>query len=162
MSFTATPEIEADIQALSAALEACPIGETVSYAALSEAIGRDVRNCRHVLAAARRQAEENTGHLFQTIRTVGVKRLTAEEIPAVGLGVMRHVRRSARAGMNRLAAVRVNDMPEGEARKIIAHRSMLGAIALVADGRKATSLLPDIEKTAQTVPAGRVLELFRK
>lgn len=155
------PENAADIEALTACLTAASIGESISYETLSAAIGRNVHSCWWLLTSAREEAEKATGNLFATVRGEGVKRLTADEIPGVGLASMQKIRRTARRTITRLDTVRTNDLPESDAQKIIAHKSQLGAIALVADGRKSSALAGEVKATGTTIPAGRVLEVFK-
>lgn len=154
------PEIAADIQHLTDALAALSIGAAADYAALSAVIGRDVRSGgRYVLTAAMRAAEARTGALFEIVRNVGVKRLPTSEVHGVGQAILGKVRRTARRGLRRLEGVRANDLPEADAKRLIAYRSQLGAVALVADARKADTLTASAADSV--LPAGRVLELFK-
>lgn len=157
----AAPENIADIETIARKLGEMSIGTTLNYEVLTALIGREVRSHRHLLISARKQVEQETGALFEIVRDVGIKRLTADETADVGLGVIRKVRRAARRGVDRLGRVRVNDMDREAANKVIAHRSQLGAIALVADGRKSATLAKEAGKTGTLVPAGRVLDMFK-
>ena len=159
--FKSNPENAADIQAMASALSKASIGETITYKALSEAIGRDVRTRHWLLAAARNQVEAETGALYETIRDVGVKRLSSEAVSDVGLQVIQKVRRTAKRGIKRLSHVRTNDLTQDEANKLIAHRSQLGAISLVADGRKSVTVAKEAATSGAIVPAGRVLDMFK-
>ncbi|XWN29950.1 MAG: hypothetical protein ROR55_21010 [Devosia sp.] len=160
--FRTSPENAADVEAIANKLREASIGGLVSYTAISAAIGRDIRSHRHLLDHARKKVESETGSLFETLRGIGIRRLRSEETHTVGLGVIRKVRRAARRGVERLSKVRVNDLDRETANKIIAHRSQLGAISLVADGRKSATVAHEAERTGSTIPAGRVLQLFRE
>lgn len=81
-------------------------------------------------------------------------------MPDVGLAAIRKARGAARRGFDRLGTVRVNDLSPAEGTRIIAHRSQLGAISMIADGRKSASLTAEAAKLGQPIPAGRVLEIF--
>jgi hypothetical protein len=157
----ASPENAADVDAIAALLRELSIDATLEYTAISQRIGRNIISHRHLLDAARDKAEEETGSLFDVVRTVGIKRLPASATPDVGLAAIRKVRRAARRSVDRLSSVRVNDLDKDIANKVIAHRSQLGAIALVADGRKSVTIAAEAGKTGTTVPAGRVLEMFQ-
>lgn len=156
-----SPENAADIEILLGLLCACPIGTTIPYSSMNAALGRDARERQWIIDKARQQAEERTGNLFEVVRGEGLKRLPSDEVPSVGLAHLRKIRRAAKRGVERLDAVRVNDLDEGDQRKLIAHKSQLGAISLVADGRKSQTLMGEVAGTGQVVPAGRVLEMFR-
>lgn len=156
-----SPENAADIATLKTMLADLPIGETLSYAAMDAALDRPVRARRHILGRAVAECEEDTGGLFSCVRGAGVKRLESSAVPDVGLDGIRKVRRAARRAHERLANVRVNDLPEDARIRLIAHQSMLGAISMIADGRKAPVLSAEIRQTSHAVPAGRVLDLFK-
>ena len=160
---TATsPENAQDIEILSAALSDLPVGATIEYGTLTEAIGRDIQAHRWLLQAAVKAIETETGSLYETVRNVGVKRLPPEDLPGVGLNTIRKVRRASKKGYHRLAAVRTNSLSPEDAAKIIAHRSQLGAISMVADGRKTATLTKEVTDTnGATIAAGRVLDLFK-
>lgn len=158
----AAPENETDIETIARLLKAASIGATVTYEAMTDAIGRDIQDHRHLLLAAQRRTEEEIGALFGTVRGEGVKRLPSDEVASVGSHTIRRIRRAARRGMQRLTVVRANDLPMDDARKIIAQRSQLGAIALVSDNRSTPAIQRSVDAMdGTTVPAGRVLDLFK-
>ena len=160
--FTTKPETVADIEAVSKMLTELPIGAVLTYSAINDAIGRDVTNgARYVLAAAKKRTEAETGALYEAVRKVGVKRLPTDEIASVGTAAIRKVRRTARRGMKRLGNVKANDISPDQSREIVMQRSVLGAVAMLADGRK-TKALANEGTTTAVIPAGRVLEIFGK
>jgi hypothetical protein len=156
-----SPENAADIETLTGLFSACPIGQTVTYSAMDDALGRSARDRQWLINKARQQAEERTGNLFEVVRGEGMKRLPSHDVAGVGLANLRKIRRAAKRAIERLGTVRTNDLGEDEQRKLIAHKSQLGAISLVADGRKSQALVGEVAGTGQVVPAGRVLEMFR-
>ena len=159
--FKSNPENTADIETLTAKLAEVSSGATISYADLSGAIGRNVQSHFWLLRKAIDTAERETGTLFEVVRNVGVKRLPSDEAPDVGLHCMRKIKRTAKRGVARLSAVRANDLSDTDRARMIAHKSQLGAISMVADGRKSPALIKEIGETGQTIPAGRVLEVLR-
>lgn len=156
-----SPENAADVEAMKQMLQELSSGTIQTYEAMSDSLGRDVRARFWLLRKAIREAEAETGALFEVVRTVGIKRLATEEAPDVGLTCIRKIRRTAKRGVDRLGTVRANDLTQDQHNRLIAHRSQLGAISLVADGRKSITLAAEAAKTGQTIPAGRVLELFK-
>lgn len=155
------PENEADVAALKASLLSAPIGEMISYAALSEAVGRDVTERRWVLSRAIHEAEEESGGLFSTVRGEGIKRLETQHVADAGLSTINKIRRTAKRGHKRLSSVRVNDLPPQEQHRLTAHKSMLGAISLLADGRKSPTIAKEVAAVGHAIPAGRVLDLLK-
>jgi len=158
---TTSPENAADIATLKTMLSAAPIGQTLSYAAMTVAIGRDVKDRPWIMIAARKEVEKETGGLFETVRGIGVQRLPSAKIPDAGLHTLRKLRKCAKRGAERLANVRVNDLSNTERQQVIAYRSQLGAISLIADGRKTQKIVPNLQ-SGEPLPAGRVLELFTR
>lgn len=75
------PENAAIIEKLYQKLCELSVGDTLAYLTLSQAAGKDVSSNgknRHLLEAAREKAEKDLGCIFETVRSVGVKRLTAD------------------------------------------------------------------------------------
>lgn len=159
--FQSKPEIDATVERIKQVLVDLPIGKTAPYSALSDAAGFDITENRFALSKARNRAEEESGGLFETVRGYGVRRLPSEHIPDVGLHAVRKVRRAAKRGVKRLSGVRVNDIPELEKHRLMAHKSQLGAIALVADGRKTVSIAA-VSNGLELPPRDAILALFGK
>src|ERR1041385_5121012 len=135
--FATNPENEIIVQKLVGALEAAPVGELVPYIVLNKLVGRDVQNgSRYLLLKAQDRAEKNCGCIFESVRSVGIKRLSAAEAPEIGLTAIRRVRRKARRGVRRLEHINSNSMSDGDRKRAIAYRSLLGTIVLMADGNK--------------------------
>ena len=132
------------------------------YAELNAIAGREVahRN-RHILAAACRQAEQDCGCLFGTVRTVGIMRLKPADTPEIGLHTVRHIRRSAKRTIARMAGVNENSLSDAERKRSIGYRSILGAIALVADGNKARTVAA-VADPVKPFPPNDILQMFMK
>jgi hypothetical protein len=129
-----SPQIEIETDILANVLAEVASGETVTYARLSLAIGRDVSksNARLALMKARKRVEKNTGALFATVRGEGVQRLTAENVPGIGAQTRRSIKRRAKSAYERLTAQKYNNVTDETRRRIDAERSLLGAIASMA------------------------------
>jgi predicted nucleic acid-binding protein len=124
-------EMSADTRAIADLLAAAPVGATVSHAAMSAAIGRDVTTCRHIVTAARRAAQREAGAVFVTERGTGYRRLPAEEVArVVGSNARQHIRRTAGRAKRALTAgtARANDLPPAVQRQVAAEVSALALI----------------------------------
>jgi hypothetical protein len=160
MTFTSTsPENAADIEAMRDILAELSVGATVTYAEIAGRIGRDPTHRPWLLRRAMRDAEEDTGSLFEIVRGEGVKRLPTSEIANVGTSAIRKVRKAAKRATKRLSCVRANDLAPEDAARVLAVRSQLGAISLVADGRKTQAVAAKVD--GGVIPAARALELFK-
>jgi hypothetical protein len=155
------PEHAAIVDKLADALSALSIGGLMTYAAASALASRDVSGpYRYLLDAAREKAEKNSGCLFECVRTVGVKRLSASESPEVGLASIRRVRKAAKRGARRLDRLNANSLSEPENRRVISYKAMLGAVAMIADGNKARTVAAAVDP-AKPIPPQNILEMFR-
>lgn len=105
-------DIHPDTLALKKALEAVSVGATIQWASLSQAIGREARNCKHLLYSAMRMAERDSGAVFSNERNVGYKRLKPEDAHTVGAHFRGVVRRRGKRAHKSMVAVasRTNDM----------------------------------------------------
>jgi hypothetical protein len=156
-----SPENALIIEKLAAALAVVPIGDTISYHSLKER-APGFRDGGHswVLRKARESAEQNLGCAFECVRGVGVKRLTSSEIPGVGLSAIRKIRRGANRGKKRLDRVNINNFTQLEQRRVVGMSAMLGAISMIADGRKATSIAT-VADPVKPIPPQNILDMFR-
>lgn len=158
--FKATdPENARKINAIADVLRHVSVGETLRYAALRSAGYRDERDS-WLLGRAREIVEKELGCCFATVRTVGVKRLTSDEIPSVGLLTLRKIRRAANRGKKRLDRVNVNSLSQSEQRRVVGMSAMLGAVSLVSDGRKAVAI-GAVADPVKPIPPKNILDMFR-
>lgn len=154
------PEYETIVQNLVHALAALPVGETLPYISANKIAGRNVQNgSRYLLLKARDRAEKEHGCIFESIRSVGMKRLNASEAPEVGLAAIRGVRRKARRGARRLNHINSNSMSDTERKRAIAYGSLLGTIAMMADGNKARTIAAVVDP-AKPIPPKDILQMF--
>lgn len=128
-------ELSADARAIADLFAACAVGDTVTMAAMSDAIGRDVTACRHIIATARRVAQREAGAVFVTMPRVGYRRLPTEEVArVVGSAARKHIRRTAGRAKRTLTAgaALANDLPLETQRRIAAEVSALALLEHIA------------------------------
>jgi hypothetical protein len=158
---TTSPERAKIIENLSRALEGIPMGGTLPYSALMKAApGFMNAGDQWLLARARENVEKNQGCAFEVVRGIGIKRMTSEEIPDIGLNAIRSIRRKANQGKKRIQRVNPNSLSPTEQRRVIGMSAMLGAIAMMADGRKA-SAVATVADPNKPIPPKNILEMFR-
>lgn len=158
-----TPDFSRSVQtnALIDVLRAAQIGTVVSYAALSEAIGEDVTECRHYLYTAMNTLQ-GEGIAFGTVRGEGVKRLVSEEIPAIGDSAMAHIRRTSRRARKRMGVVgSMNDVPNEVRIKVNATASMLGVIENFSSNKSRKVVESEVTKTNGPIPPMKLLEALK-
>lgn len=160
MPFPTNPDNDAAVAALADRLCALSIGHTLSYAEASAAVGRDVTGpARHLLARAREVAEKRLGCIFECSRNMGVTRVPPSIAPEIGLSAIRKVRKAANRGRRRLRRIGTNSLTEAETKRVIAYQSMLGAVALVADGNKARTVAA-VADPVKPIPPTDILKMF--
>jgi hypothetical protein len=132
-------EISPDVAALVDVLRETSPGATVSYADLTKAIGRDIREVQWLMNSAQRIAAREHGAIFANERTVGYTRLTTDQLPDVGSTARGKVQRASRkaAKFIRYGADRANDVRPETQRKINAEISALALIEHVAADKAA-------------------------
>jgi hypothetical protein len=154
------PEYEKIVQALVDALAAVPVGDTLAYIVANKIAGRDIqKRSRYLLIKAQARAEKQYGCIFESIRSVGIKRLNASDAPEVGLAAIRGVRRKAKRGARRLSNISSNSQSDPERKRTIAYSSLLGTIAMMADGNKARTIAAVIDP-AKPIPPKDILQMF--
>lgn len=109
-------------------LRAVPVDSIVSYDDLSAVIGAKIQTHRHFLYSAMKSLIPD-GVVFGTVRTVGLRRLPAVDIPTIGADAVRRVRRTSRIARGKMSAInRMNDVDNATRIKTTTYVSMLGVI----------------------------------
>lgn len=162
MFASTSPGNAAIVDRLITTLSAAPIGHVISYSDLrSVAPGWNKGRNFWLLTAAKAKVEKDLGCVFAIVRGAGIKRLEGHDIPGVGLAALGKIRRGARREKKRIDRVNINSLSDTDQKKVIGTSAMLGAIAVIADGRKAGAVA-DVADRAKPVPPANVLALFRQ
>lgn len=160
MNFEPTARNAADLKALTDTLASVPIGGTISYAELSEAIGRDARKCRYLLLKAMNDLNKEQGAAFAAVRGMGYRRVGVDKAAQFGETRRASFRRVSRRTMKQMQnmVAKTNDVPADVHRKVSQELSALGIIELVSS-RKAVEALPLRTKPVPTgIAMRRMLE----
>lgn len=134
MTFTPITANETDTQALMAKLAATGIGEVCTYATLSDAIGRNIADCRYLALRAIRRLNRDEGAIFSAVHRVGYKRLAPDEAHQIGSATRARIRHAAHrtsATISR-AIERTNDMEPAAKRRAMAEISSMAMLAHMA------------------------------
>lgn len=157
-----SPENARIIARLQEHLSHVPLGAQTSYVDLNRVAGCDVASQnRWLLQRAVDLAEESMSCAFATVRGYGIKRLPSEEISNVGLVAIRKVRKAARKGKKRLDRANTNSLSDYDRRRVTGMSSMLGAIELIADGRKAIAVSA-VADPVKPIPPENILDMFKQ
>lgn len=157
------PQISIDTKTIQDRLSTCTIGEIIPYSILSELIGRDVQGPArsNLMSAMRRLVAE--GKVFGTVRGVGVKRLSDQEIVGLGTETINRVRRSANKTRNKIAQVaNFETLPEESK---VSHNTSLSILSVLVHMTKPSTvkqLESKIEQVKIALPLARTLEALSK
>lgn len=140
------------------------IGESISYAALSAVVGRNVQDEAHgILRTARRMAEREDQIVFGTIVGEGLRRLSDPEIVDTGDHAMLRLRRTARRGANTVTAVGdFNALPNDKKIKHNTLLSLLGTVAAFVRPSVMKKLETSVANNAGKLSVGDTLKAFGK
>jgi hypothetical protein len=156
------PELNIDTSTLQKALAVMEPGAVVSYDALTELIGRDVRDgARGCLSSAMRRLVAE-GKVFACVRGEGVKRLRDTEIVGEGQAVVAKMRRAARRANRKLAAVDFDALPAASKVQHNLGMSVLAVMEHMAKHSTLKALEARIDQAQVALPVGRTLEAMSK
>lgn len=158
--FESKPENTATIQKLYDRLSALSVGGIFVWPDAKKIAGADIQDRnRWLMTRAIEKAEKDCGCIFESVRGVGIKRLHASDATEVGLHTIRGVRRKARRGARRLERISSNSLTDPDRKRSIAYQSLLGTIAMMADGHKARTLAA-VADPAKPIPPKDILQMF--
>jgi hypothetical protein len=127
--------LSTETEALLRCLKAVPLGGEIGYHTLTEACGRDVcGKARSRLISARKIALRDCGIAFTVKRGAGLRRVTLDEAPGMGVVARGRIRSSARrasTGIRAIMAASNGASPE-TGRRLSSEIAALGLIAEIA------------------------------
>jgi hypothetical protein len=172
MNTTAEPAINpnpfigrtlAETELLIQFLQTAEIGQVITYQEMKKHCKEDVQHRNTILATARRTLLKPPHRMvFGTIPGVGIRRLSDEEIPDVGIAAARRSRNVARKGIKSLQCADVGKMtPETKIRHITTN-TILG-LFVGAGARKVKALAEQSARVENgQMKIGDIASLFAK
>lgn len=152
-------DLHADTLRIIDRLKSVPRGGEITLAAISQTIGRDIANCRHLMYSAFRHVEAESGAVFASVRGVGYRRMQPDEIVKIGQTARSRIRRTARRGIKTMSAgvAGANDLSDADKRKVLAEQSSLGLLEHIARERS----LPTVPTTdTRPLPVAETARAF--
>lgn len=156
------PEISADALRLAQYLRGIGIGEIVAYEKVTEIIGRDARSKgRPTLVSAEKIVQREHQIVFGTVRGVGIKRLSDDEIASLGIDGTRKIHRTARRTIKSLGCADFSKMKnESKIRHNMA-MSLLGVFYEITKSNGIKRIESAVAVTQKSLPVSQTLEAFR-
>lgn len=133
---------------LVALMNRIPIGGLLEIETIQDVLGGPLAKKRHVWEAARKDAVDEHGVLFESVHGQGYKRLATEEVPLVGERARVFIRGKARrASRNIEGALKLtNDVPKMTRRRCYGEIAMLGVIQAAARSSSVTKAEKDVDR----------------
>ena len=150
--------ISADTRALVDLFAACSVGSTVTFGHMSDALGRSIKERRHLLPGALKIAARDYGAIFGSVRGVGYQRLAAEEAYVLGAHTRRRIRSSAKRTANAIvsAVEKANNLPEGAKARAYAEVNALHLVRHISADKQITATVAE----AKPEPVAVVMRRF--
>ena len=166
MDFKTNPEIEIDARALSDLLDTAKPGDVVTYDALSQLIGRNVRGAAWSALTKARREQLKKQRLFECVRDVGLKLETdatiAEGVPEYARKRIRSV--AKRCGAKLAAIADFDKLSNDQKTRVLTAQSIVGAVAAftsAAGARRVEKLIGEATN-AKALPLAATLEAFKE
>lgn len=158
--FAQKPEVQAEIDKLIPLLKTLSVDGLLAYETATALIGRDVTAAgRYSLQRAREIVEKEDGVRFATVHGVGVKRLAAKDIPALGGYALRHMNRTAKKTVKQLSDLRAyNDMEPGDRLRIVGLRLVASHIVEKTDRKAVKEVEDNVRQAGSAIDFGNVLK----
>lgn len=157
-----TFKLSVDTDMVHKRIVAANIGEVITYAELTELIGRDVQGAaRYVLHSARNMAMREDRAVFGVNTDVGLVRLDDCAVVDAGADGMAKARRAIRKGARVLGCVNNFDAMPNE--KKIQHNTALSLFGALHEAMKPKSVArieAAVTREAGEIPFAKTLELF--
>lgn len=137
--------LSAETRALADLFAAAPVGETVTYAAMSAAIGRSIADRRYLALRAMTVATKETGAIFGSVRGIGYQRLAPQNAHMLGAHARGRIRRSAKRTADAIVAAlaTANDMPDAARRAGYAEVNAMNLVRHITADKQVSAATPE-------------------
>lgn len=156
------PTLSIDTKLIYERLASASVGDLIEYSELNDLVQRDIRNgAAGCFQSARRRVERLDGIVFGTVRGVGVKRLSDDEIVASGQAVIDKSRRAARRGYRRLGCVEFDGLSAESKVKHNTYQSLFSALVAVTKPSAVKKVETKVSQSQESLPLAATLEAFK-
>ena len=155
-------ELSADTKVLRSVLEESKVGDVVTYAEMSKAIGRDVRAfAMGAINSARRILLNEQQYVFECIPKVGYKRLDDRSIVKSMERDRRHISKYSGRSLKKLECVAFDGLTKDEQKSHTVAAAQFGVLRMMSNAT-ATKRIEDRAGKADTatLAIGETLGLF--
>ena len=154
-------EISYESKLLYERLKTLEVNGFVSYADLSELIGRNVQQYRSHLTTAIRKCLSADSIVIEAVRNEGVKRLADGDILKIPKRVRDHIRKGCRRGIKKISTVNYDTLTREQQVSHNAEWSILGTLVHCTTSRIHKKIEAKVEEAQKRLPIGKTLEIFK-
>ena len=137
------------------------VGETITYEALSQAIGMDVVQRRSSLQSARKHLIRVHRILFETIKRVGLRRMNSADAVDCLTAEIKRVGRAAKRGLNKSTCVEEDELSQDQKLSWYCSQSLLMMQHASAHFKARKSLIGKVKAQGRVLPYGHTLEAMQ-
>ncbi len=151
-------ELSIDTRLIMERLDACNIGDVVSYDELSQIIGREITSCYYLTTTARKRLLAANKY-FEAVPGVGFRRCNDSQKVAGGGAYLQRSRRACKRGATITASVDDYDaMSKGDQRQHNAQLSLLLTMRAMSTPSKVKAIEAKVEDSHQRLSMKSTLE----
>ncbi len=155
-------EKSSDTKILETVLKEAKVGDTITYEALSKAIGRDVRTHAQGALNTARKTMLGNGFVFGIERTIGLVRLNDVQIVDSIESDRLRVQRIGKRSITKLGKVKFELLDNEQKRKHTTMAAQMGAITMFALKSSTNKIESNVKANSETLAIGETLSLFTK
>ncbi len=139
MNLVPTSENVEYVHILAAMFNDCPIDGVVTYSQMQSKIGRNPRNLRYLVSAARRLSNKESGAVFKVVPNVGYQRI--RDGVSAGTAALTKARRATKRGLQTVTNwMNKTNLTDEELRRAYPVRTQLSLVAALSARRAAPDL----------------------
>jgi hypothetical protein len=141
---------------------ATPVGQTITFKALGDAISRPVEGGTAALQSALHKALADDGMVFENVRTVGYRRLSDVEIVDASSRDVRTIRRAVKRSARKLALADPRKLTDEKRHEMHARISVMAAIGVASSTTTERAVLKAVNQQGGELPLALTLEAFKQ
>jgi hypothetical protein len=154
-------EKSADTKVLENVLSEMKVGDMLTYAELSKAIGRDVRQFAiGALASARGSLLKEKKMVFAIERKIGIKRLDDNQIIDSTEADRLHMQRTGKKSLAKLASVSFENLSEEKKKQHVVASAQIGTIVMFSQKSSQKKIESKVNGSTSVLAIGETLKLF--
>ncbi len=154
-------EKSSDTRIIETILESAAVGQLITYAELSKAIGRDVRqHARGSIKTARESLLKEKQFVFAVETNEGLRRLNDSQVVASTEADRLHIQRAGKKVLTKLSTVKFEGLSETEKRQHVVASAQIGAIVMFSQKSSQKKIESKVNADTSILAIGETLKLF--